>query len=107
MIFDVVLGVPFGALFCLKGILEEEIKYKRCTNKQCESMNTPLPLDKFPIKKEAKDNRYSWCKKCFVRETQGYRDKRQRIYKESAGGKWWLYQFWMYNNPIPKKRRNR
>ena len=70
-------------------------------------MGELLPLTKFPIKKEARDNRYSWCKKCFVRETKMLRDKRQRIYKEASGGKWWLYQYWMYNQPTPKRRRNR
>ena len=86
--------------------MEKEIKYKRCSNDYCDSDGELLPLTKFPIKKEAKDNRYSWCKKCFVRETQKYRDRRQRKYKEASGGKWWFYQYWMYNSPAPKRRRN-
>tara|TARA_X000001388_G_scaffold39153_1_gene27619 strand:- start:2100 stop:2360 length:261 start_codon:yes stop_codon:yes gene_type:complete len=84
--------------------LKEKKKFKRCTNKHCTRANELLPLKYFPIKKEAKDGRYSWCKKCFVRETRVSRERTQRIYKEASGGKWWLYQYWMYNKPASKKR---
>lgn len=90
-----------------KGFLEKEIKYKKCSNKKCDNIGHLIPLSEFPIKKEAKDNRYAWCKKCFVRETRVLRDRRQRIYKEASGGKWWLFQHWMYNCSAPKRRRNR
>ena len=76
---------------------DRNTRLKRCTNPSCNRRGQFLSFDDFPRKKESKDGRYSWCKECSINYEREKRHKILASYEKASGGKWWLFQYFLYH----------